>query len=303
MPCAWRIRYSGVDTDRANWSGGEVTGFHAGVVQHEYDHLDGILYPMRMTDFSLFGFSEELMRATAGESPRAGAGDDRHRRNAPTKRDAAIAALLPRVPEQGWTMAALRAAMGDIGADPLDAELLFPGGAADLIEAFDDLTDRRLEQPMGRRTWPPLRSPARVRALIAARLQANRPHKDAVRRALAVLALPGNLALAARCTGRTVDAIWHAAGDRSADFSWYTKRATLAAVYSATLLFWLRDDSDDDAATLAFLDRRLDGVARFGRLRRRAGDVIARCVPGMVPQAPREGSASGGKGAVAPLIP
>ncbi len=43
----------------------EVTGFHAGVVQHEYDHLDGIMYPMRMKDFSLFGFSEELARAAA----------------------------------------------------------------------------------------------------------------------------------------------------------------------------------------------------------------------------------------------
>ncbi len=66
VPRAWRIRYSGVDTD-GQAVGGEVTGFHAGVVQHEYDHLDGILYPMRMLelDFSLFGFSEELARAGA----------------------------------------------------------------------------------------------------------------------------------------------------------------------------------------------------------------------------------------------
>jgi peptide deformylase len=65
VPRAWRIRYSGVDTDN-NPVGGEVTGFHAGVVQHEYDHLDGILYPMRMTDFSQFGFAEELARASIG---------------------------------------------------------------------------------------------------------------------------------------------------------------------------------------------------------------------------------------------
>jgi peptide deformylase len=56
-----RIRYSGVDCD-GNPVGGEVGGFHAGVVQHEYDHLDGILYPMRMNDFRLFGFNEELSR-------------------------------------------------------------------------------------------------------------------------------------------------------------------------------------------------------------------------------------------------
>jgi peptide deformylase len=64
VPRHWRIRYRGVDTS-GNPVGGEVTGFHAGVVQHEYDHLDGILYPMRMTDYSQFGFIEELTRAGA----------------------------------------------------------------------------------------------------------------------------------------------------------------------------------------------------------------------------------------------
>jgi len=170
-------------------------------------------------------------------------------------------------------MAALRGVL----AEPDDAELLFPGGGPDLIEAFFDISDRRMEQHTG--DLAALRLPARVRALIALRLQANRPHKDAVRRALGVLALPGNVTLAARCTGRTIDAIWHAAGDRSADFSWYTKRATLAAVYAATLLFWLRDDGEDDAATLAFLDRRLEGVARIGRLRRRVEERFRRLVP------------------------
>ena len=195
------------------------------------------------------------------------------------ERDAAIAALLPLVPAQGWTMAALRGALGDIGADTEDAELLFPGGGPDLIEAFIDISDRRMEQDAAAADLAALRLPARVRALIALRLQANRPHKDAIRRAVGVLALPGNFAVAARCTGRTVDAIWHAAGDRAADFSWYSKRATLTGVYAATLLFWLRDQGEDDAATLAFLDRRLEGVAHFGRWRRRAEAWFTRPAP------------------------
>jgi peptide deformylase len=62
VPRYMRIRYSGVDCDGAK-VGGEAYGLHANVVQHEYDHLDGILYPMRVTDFSTFGFSEELARA------------------------------------------------------------------------------------------------------------------------------------------------------------------------------------------------------------------------------------------------
>jgi ubiquinone biosynthesis protein COQ9 len=194
------------------------------------------------------------------------------------ERDAALAALLPRVPTQGWTVAALRDALADIGGDRRDADLLFPGGAVELIEAYIDLADRRMEAAAA--DLGGLGTAARVRAIVALRLRQSRADREAIRRAVAILALPRHAAVAARCTARTVDAIWHAAGDRAADFSWYTKRATLAAVYGATLLYWLRDTSEDDAATLAFLDRRLGGVARIGRLRKRTGQVFARALPG-----------------------
>jgi ubiquinone biosynthesis protein COQ9 len=197
------------------------------------------------------------------------------------ERDAALPALLARVAGQGWTFAALRGALSDAGADPLDAELLFPGGAADMIEAYADLADRWMEQAAVAQDFAALRPPARVRALIALRLQQNRPYREAVRRAVALLALPRHAVLAGRCTARTVDAIWHAAGDRAADFSWYTKRAILAGVYGATLLFWLHDAGEDDAATLAFLDRRLKGVARLVQVRRRAEAALQRLRPGL----------------------
>jgi ubiquinone biosynthesis protein COQ9 len=196
------------------------------------------------------------------------------------ERDAAIDAVLERVAAQGWTMSALHGALRDIGADPEDAELLFPGGSIDLIEAFIDLTDRRMEADAAEPSLQGLRVPERVRAVIALRLERNRPHKEAVRRAVGVLAWPGNAVLSARCACRTIDAIWHAAGDRAADFSWYTKRATLAGVYSATLLYWLRDDSEEDEPTLAFLDRRLEAVGGVGRLRRRAAEMLRRFRPG-----------------------
>lgn len=195
------------------------------------------------------------------------------------ERDAAIAAVLPHVPQLGWTRAALRAAMRDLGRPPEDADMLFPGGVADLLDAFADWSDRRMEAEAANLDLA-LRLPERVRALILLRLAQKRAHKEAVRRAVALLALPRHAGLAARVLARTVDAIWHAAGDRAADFSWYTKRATLAGIYSATLLFWLADDSDDDAATVAFLDRRLAAVAGIGRLRRRVAEWIRRPQPG-----------------------
>lgn len=189
------------------------------------------------------------------------------------ERDAAILALLPNVVFDGWTLPALRAAAGP------DADLLFPGGATDMIEAYCDLGDRWMEQGAVAAEVSSLRLSQRVRAIIALRLEQNRPYKEAVRRALAVLAIPGNTGLALRCTARTVDTIWHAAGDSSADFSWYSKRAILAGVYGATLLYWLGDGSDDDAATLAFLDRRLRGVGRIGGIRRRVDAAMRRFRP------------------------
>jgi ubiquinone biosynthesis protein COQ9 len=194
------------------------------------------------------------------------------------ERDAAIAAALPHVPFDGWTRRALRAGLADIGVAPEDAELLFPGGAGDMIEAFCDWADRRMTEGAASLD-PTMRLHRRVRTVIALRLEQNRPHKEAIRRAMALLMLPGHARLAAACTARTVDAIWHAAGDRSADFSWYSKRAILAGVYGATVLYWLRDPGEDDAPTLGFLDRRLAGVARIGAVRRQAEAALGRLRP------------------------
>lgn len=196
------------------------------------------------------------------------------------ERDAALDAMLPHVPELGWTLAALRRGLRDSGGDPLDAELLFPGGTADMVEAFIDLTDRRMAAAVADGDLAGKRLPERVRGAIAARLEMNRPNRDAIRRAFAVLANPCNAGLAARTAARTVDAIWHAAGDRSADFNWYTKRASLGAVYTATMLYWLRDSGEDDSATLAFLDRRLAGVQRAHKARKRLTDALMRWLPG-----------------------
>lgn len=193
------------------------------------------------------------------------------------ERDAAIEAMLPHVPFDGWTMRALRVGLADAGMPADDAELLFPGGAADMVDTFCDLADRWMEQDAA--TLAETRLTARVRGVIALRFERNRPHREAIRRALAVLALPMNARVAAACSARTVDSIWYAAGDESADFSWYTKRAILTGVYGTTLLYWLRDGSEDGSDTLAFLDRRLAGVGRIGKLRGRLDTALARLRP------------------------
>ena len=134
---------------------------------------------------------------------------------------------------------------------------------AEMVAAFELLDDK------------PEKVHLMIRALILLRLEQASAHKEAVRRALTLLALPINAGQSARTLYRTVDAMWRAAGQQDTDFSFYTKRATLAAVYSATLLAWMADTSSDMAATEAFLDRRLRDVARIPQMTRPARSVFA----------------------------
>lgn len=184
--------------------------------------------------------------------------------------DAAIRAMLPLAGAQGWNWGVIRAGLAAVGEDPALAESWFPTGAPGAVAAWIDLANREMVAAAAAEGVAELRVPARIRRVVELRLAAAAPHKAALRRALSLLALPWNAPVALRTTAATVDAMWHAAGDTSADFSWYTRRATLAAVYGATLAFWTRNDDPALGEAMAFLDRRLAGVARLGRRRRAA---------------------------------
>lgn len=186
------------------------------------------------------------------------------------ERDQAIRAALPHVAALGWTKAALAAGLGDLGLDPAEQDWLFPRGPIEAVEAWCDLADREMEEAARAEDLLDLRLPDRIRRVVAIRLTQNEPNRDAVRRALALQSLPWNLASAMRTVGRTADAMWAAAGDTSADLSWYTRRGILAGIYGATLAFWLQDDEPGFPATLAFLDRRLADLARLQGPRKKA---------------------------------
>ena len=88
-----------------------------------------------------------------------------------------------------------------------------------------------------------------------------------MRRGTTLFALPTHTGDATKLIWDTADAIWTALGDTSQDVNWYTKRMTLSGVYSATVLFWLGDQSEGHADTWAFLDRRIDNVMQIEKLK------------------------------------
>ena len=114
----------------------------------------------------------------------------------------------------------------------------------------------------------------RIICAVRTRLECLEPYREAERRAVGFLALPPNALLGLRLMGRAVDAMWRAAGDRSTDFNYYTKRALLAGVYSTTLAHWLQDESEGFEETWAFLGRRVDDVMKIQKLRGRLDSYV-----------------------------
>jgi ubiquinone biosynthesis protein COQ9 len=182
-------------------------------------------------------------------------------------RDTLLLALLPDVPFDGWTRHTVLTAAHQLGISAAEAASQFPRGSADMVAAFSRWADRQMLARLEHLDLHELRTHEKVAAAAMARLEALALYREAVRRALRVLAQPPNAPLAARLLYETVDAIWYAIGDEATDFSFYTKRALLAGIYAVTTLYWLEDRSANFTETRDFLERRLGEIGALPQLR------------------------------------
>ena len=167
----------------------------------------------------------------------------------------------------GWTRKAVDAAAGQLGVDPVQARLAFPKSQAAMIDLYLREVDRALEAYFTPERLEGMKIRDKIRSLIWRRLEIMEPAREAIRRALAILAMPQNVPLALRVSWRTADLMWRIAGDTSTDFNHYTKRMTLGAVYGSTLLVWLDDQTQDQQSTAGFLDRRIEDVMRIEKFK------------------------------------
>ncbi|SFD46068.1 COQ9 family protein [Roseivivax sediminis] len=175
--------------------------------------------------------------------------------------DALIDAALMHVPFDGWSETTFRAAIADADVPRAVARGLFPRGPVDLALAFHARGDRRMAARLREQSLDGLRMRDKIARAVRLRIEASED-REAVRRGMTLFALPVYAADGTRALWNTADAIWMALGDTSDDLNWYTKRATLSGVYSATVLYWLGDESPGAQETWAFLDRRIDDVMR-----------------------------------------
>lgn len=172
-----------------------------------------------------------------------------------------LPAILDEVPFDGWSDRCLVQAAKAIGMTEVDRVRAFPGGPIEVLAYWNRALDEAAAAAIA--AAPDLKVREKVALGVRTRLEAAAPHKEAVRRGLGLLALPGHVAVGGRLLAGTLDAIWYAAGDRATDFNYYTKRGLLAGVYLATLLYWLDDESEAGAATWVFLEKRIADALRL----------------------------------------
>ena len=183
------------------------------------------------------------------------------------------AVLAPRIAAEaafdGWSMAAVDSAAAVLGITPASARLAFAGGAMDIIAAWIAGIDDAMAQALPQASLAALPVRERIRRLIMFRLEATAQTREALRRALAIMAMPQNLAQTAKLGWHSADVMWRLAGDVATDYNHYSKRAILGAIYAASLAVFVDDQSEGQADTAAFVNRRIDGVMQFEKAKAR----------------------------------
>jgi len=187
------------------------------------------------------------------------------------------AAILPKMlelaPFDGWTMTTADAAARQADITSAALRAAFPDGIRDILRYWSHINDQTMGVAMAEPEFAGLKIREKVAFAVRTRLDQLRPHKEAARRASALMLLPPYAALGAQLAWKTADAIWRGLGDKSTDFNYYSKRGILTGVWTSTFARWLSDDSEDEAPTLAFLDARIENVMQIEKLKAKVRDL------------------------------
>ena len=192
-----------------------------------------------------------------------------------------IRAMLTHVPFDGWTWESMEQGAVDINFERKKTSSLrikifkdlFKNGPIDFIDIFSEIIDLEVKENYNLIELKPERVPEKIKKIIMIRLNLCQRYKEAVRSSISLTAMPVNAKASLKILYRTCNSIWRIAGDKSTDFSFYTRRISLATVYTSTLLFWLNDNSNENVETEFFLERRLKDISKISTLKKRLSDL------------------------------
>ncbi|MCK5041127.1 MAG: COQ9 family protein [Sphingomonadales bacterium] len=176
-------------------------------------------------------------------------------------------AVMTHVPFDGWSEDSIKKAADDVGLSRAYIKLAFPEGAADMVDAYLKRIDTEMLKELHKLPVDEIRIRDRISTAVKLRMEINQKNREVVSRTVAFLAMPQNTPLSVRSLWRTADMMWRWAGDKATDYNHYTKRVILSGVYSTTLLYWLNDDSEGYADTWGYLDRRIENVMQFEKVK------------------------------------
>ena len=201
-----------------------------------------------------------------------------HKRYAIVKEALAVACF------DGWNEATITKAAVKAGLPALEGRRLFPDGVAEVFSCYAEMVDSALLEKAAAANLSSMRVHERVAWLLRTRLELIAPHKEAIRRAVSLMAMPWHHGKLIRSVWDVSDMIWQLAGDSSTDFNYYTKRTLLMQVYASTILFWLNDDSPNTEASWEFLDRRIQDVLKMGKQIGKTRASVSASVEGLMDQ-------------------
>lgn len=185
-----------------------------------------------------------------------------------------IAATLPHIPFDGWTMRALMQGAKDAGYSKTDVIRVFPSGSMQAVDYFSAISDDTMKEALSQYHLETMKIRERIALAVRLRIELHTSHKEAMKRAVSLYMLPFNIPHAMHSLYRTVDSIWLAIGDKSTDFNFYSKRAMLAGVYMASMQFWLKDTSAGHQASWDYLNRRIEDVMKIEKLKQKIKSAI-----------------------------
>lgn len=172
------------------------------------------------------------------------------------------------VPFDGWSDEVLQKAAMDSGFPADYAKIAFKNGSIDAIKLFLNQIDEKVQERIDRKKMDAMKVREKIFYILSLRFEVMEKQKAVIRKTTQFLAMPAHLCEATKMLWEVASNIWYLIGDKSVDFNYYTKRATLAAVYSSSLLYWLNDnESGGLQPTLDFMRRRINNAVEFGAVK------------------------------------
>lgn len=171
---------------------------------------------------------------------------------------------------EGWSQKTLEKAIEAAGVDKNQMAILYPGGIAEFTQEFIDECNKQALQIAAEPSFIKLKTQEKVRELIFARIKTYHfklQNLEALKKFMAFNVKPFQVGDSLKNIYDFSSDVWYAIGDKSTDFSFYTKRLSLSLIYSKSMLYSLNDKSENLQSTQKFIQNSIDGLMKINKLK------------------------------------